>query len=369
MMRYLVLRSAATNQCGVEAFTRNLAERLGSRARSSVLDHDLKRLRNALEQCDCLILNFPIVAWKKCLLQPLSAAILAKSMRKKVVVVLHEWASLNWKRRLALWPVVRLADALVFSAPEVRAEWRQNRLFGSDKAPAAIIPIPPNLTPITSENDMPAALAIRRLRRGGRTIIGQFGSLYPKKNCSDLLDVACALTKDGHDVAIAFVGSFIKGSDDVEKEFRRQVSDRGLGDRVLVTGYIATDEEVFAACREIDIFCYRFTDGLTSRRGSVLAAALSGRLVVTNAPADPASLEHHSLFTTLIRQGNIHLCPHDADVMVLAKAVGGSIGRKPSSFVADAEIASVWKAVITQLDSVLSPPVESSQNQSTLEIA
>ncbi len=368
-MRYLVLRSAAKTQCGVEAFTRNLAERLGSRAQSHVLDRDFKRLREAIRSCDCIVLNFPIVAWKKCLLEPLAVAISAKLMRKKVVVVLHEWASLNWKRRLTLWPVVRLADALVFSAPEVRTEWRQSLFPSPGKIPEPVIPIPPNLLPASSHDDLPAALSIRALRRDGRTILGQFGSIYPKKNGSDLLDVAGALAEDGHDVAVAFVGSFIKGADDVEEEFQRQVRDRGLADRVTLTGYIATDEEVFAACREIDIFCYRFADGLTSRRGSVLAAALSGRLVVTNAPADTASLEHHDLFMKLIRQGNIILCPHDSDASMLAKAVEGLVGRKPSSLGADAEIASLWQAIITRLDHVHGFSSEKGQKRSTPGIA
>lgn len=351
MTRYLVLRSDATTVCGVEAFTRNLAARLGSRAMSDALDGDFRRLSERLADVDAVVFNFPIVAWKKRLVEPFAAAALAKLKRKRVIVVLHEWASLDWKRRLILWPVILFADAILFSAPEVRREWLESR-YPVGRKPTGIIPIPPNLLPTGHEEAGPAALAIRELRAEGRAIIGQFGSIYPKKNCAELLAIARALLDAGQDVAVAFVGSFIKGMDNVEQDFRDRVEALGLGDRVVVTGYLATDEEVFAACREVDIFCYRFSEGLTARRGSVLAAALGGRIVVTNAPADPAGLKHHGLFQALIRNGNIVICPHDAEADVMARAVRAVIGHAPPPLDIDLEVTSVWNAIIGELDGV-----------------
>jgi glycosyltransferase involved in cell wall biosynthesis len=353
LTRYLVLRSDATTVCGVEAFTRNLALQLGSRASSDVMDGNFRRLWERLADADAIVFNFPIVAWKRRLVEPFATAALAKLKRKRVIVILHEWASLDWKRRLILWPVILLADAILFSAPEVRREWLESRYPVGKKA-IAIIPIPPNLLPSGHEKASPAALAIRALRAGGRTIIGQFGSIYPKKNCAELLAIARALVDEGQDVAVAFVGSFIKGMDNVEEDFRARVEALDLGDRVMVTGYLSTDEGVFAACREVDIFCYRFTEGLTARRGSVLAAALGGRIVVTNAPADPAGLEHHTLFQSLIENGNIVLCQHDADAGAMANAIRDAIGRVPPPLNIDAEITSLWNAIIGKLEGVQS---------------
>lgn len=351
LTRYLVLRSDATTVCGVEAFSRNLDARLGSRAASCVLDGNLGQLSQHLAQADAIVFNFPIVAWKKRLAEPFAAAVLAKLKRKRVIVVLHEWASLDWKRRLILWPVMLLADVILFSAPEIRQEWLESR-YPTGRKNTAIIPIPPNLLPDGREEAGPAALAIRKLRAGGRAILGQFGSIYPKKNCAELLAIARALLDEGQEVAVAFVGSFIKGTDNVEEDFRSRVEALGLADRVMVTGYLATDKDVFAACREVDIFCYRFSEGLTSRRGSVLAAALGGRIVVTNAPADPSGLEHHGLFQALIRNGNIVLCPHDVSVEAMAKAVREVMGRVPQPLDMEVEIASLWNAIIGELDGV-----------------
>ncbi len=349
MTRYLVLTSDAETLCGVEAFTRNLAEHLGGSAQMAPLSFDLPTFRQRLRDCDCIVFNFPIVAWKKRLLEPMLAATLAKLWGKKVAVVLHEWTNLDWKRRLIIWPVVRVADQLLFSAPQIEREWRDSAVSRGLKQQTAVIPIPPNVVPGNSDGPAEARAAIRSLRKPGRIIIGQFGSIYPKKNCAELLSIARVLIDTGHDVGVAFVGSFIKGMDDVEQDFYREVEARGLDGRVVVTGYLATDEEVFAACREIDVFCYRFIEGLTARRGSVLAAALTGRAVVVNAPKDELALAHHSLFTSLIENGNVVLAPYHADPTAMAGAVKTAAAKRPPQVEVEKEIRRLWHTIIETL--------------------
>jgi hypothetical protein len=79
---------------------------------------------------------------------------------------------------------------------------------------------------------------------------------------------------------------------------------------------------------------------------------LGGRIVVTNAPVDPAGLEHHTLFQSLIRNGNIVICQHDADAGAMANAIRDAIGRVPPPLDIDVEIASLWNAIIGKLEGV-----------------
>ncbi|MFX5476865.1 hypothetical protein ABTD55_23360, partial [Acinetobacter baumannii] len=62
-----------------------------------MLDRDLGGLRGALANVDALVLNLPVVAWKSRLAEPVLAATLARARRRDVVVILHEWADLDWK--------------------------------------------------------------------------------------------------------------------------------------------------------------------------------------------------------------------------------------------------------------------------------
>ncbi|MDP3409160.1 glycosyltransferase [Bosea sp. (in: a-proteobacteria)] len=343
--RYLILLSSAAETCGVEEFARQFARRLSVRGGTWVLGEGGARFFARLRDFDGIVLNFPIVAWKRRLVWPALIALATRLMRKEVVVVLHEWTALDWKRRVVLAPVVALATRIVFSAPEIADEFRQSRLSSVATGDRDLIPIPPNL--LAPPDLQPSAVSERLIaeRGRGRLILGQFGSIYPKKQSKAVLHVAERLIARGHDVFVVFIGSFIKGNDDVEQDFFRTVQAAGLTDRVLVSGYVGDERELFAMFEAVDVFCYVFPEGLTSRRGSVLAAALFGKPVVVNAPARADSLAHHALYRRLIDARALRLVPTDADDDGFADAVWAAATLAPEPVALTAEIDAVWRDV------------------------
>lgn len=347
---YLVLVSKAEELCGVEAFSRLLAQALGERAETLALDGDVIGFTQALRRRDTVVFNFPIVAWKKRLFAPVLAALTARVMGRRVITVLHEWLALDWKRRVVLLPVVLLSNRLVFSAPEIAAEFKGTRLSGLVTRDRVVIPIPPNIAPDVTPRATSHSDRLEGWGRGGRMILGQFGSIYPKKQSGLVLDVAAELVAAGHDVGVVFAGSFIKGMDDVEAEFFAKVDALGLRERVLVTGFVAGDDELAGIFEAVDVFCYIFAEGLTARRGSVLAAALSGKPVVVNAPEHDDALEHHRLFARLIEAGFIRLVPLKADTKTVAEAVVAAKSSAPNALSAEAEIATLWQDIVLRID-------------------
>lgn len=347
---YLIFVSAARQLCGVEAFSRLLARQFGARAETHVLDANLPDLARALKGKDAVIFNFPIVGWKRQLFAPGLVAALARLMGRDVVVVLHEWLALDWKRRIVLAPVVLCATRLAFSAPEIAAEFGGTCLSRLVTRKRQLVPIPPNIIPVGATKETDVSRALWAQRQAGRLILGQFGSIYPKKQSAVVLQVAAELVRQGHDVGVVFVGSFIKGMDNVEENFFASVRDLSLGDRVAVTGYVADDDALAGIFDEIDVFCYVFAEGLTSRRGSVLAAALSGHAVVVNAPAEPDALDHHPLFQRLIETRAIRLVPTEADIPTVAAAVLSANREPPKPFEADAEIEKLWQAICSRIE-------------------
>ncbi|HWV21478.1 MAG TPA: glycosyltransferase [Devosia sp.] len=347
---YLVFVSAARRLCGVEAFSRLLAEHLGARAQTRVLDADPLGLVRALRGKTAVLFNFPIVGWKRRLLAPGLAAALARLMGKDVVVFLHEWLALDWKRRVVLAPVVLCATRLKFSAPEIAAEFAGTGLsrFATDKR--QIVPIPPNVLPVDAMRETDISRALCAQRQAGRLLLGQFGSIYPKKQSAVILQVAAELIGQGHDVGVVFAGSFIKGMDNVEEDFFASVRELGLADRVTVTGYVAGDDELAGIFKQIDVFCYLFPEGLTARRGSVLAAALSGHAVVVNAPAQGNALDHHGLFQRLIETRAIRLVPTQADIPTVASGVLLASREPPEPLDGDVEMANLWQGIGAGID-------------------
>src|SRR6516165_3636931 len=99
--RALFLVSRATTPCGVEMFARGAvrcSKPNGLDATSFTLEgrfSEIRPLWTALARIDALIVNLPMVAWKRTFLTPALALFLARTRGVRAIVVLHEWADLN----------------------------------------------------------------------------------------------------------------------------------------------------------------------------------------------------------------------------------------------------------------------------------
>lgn len=349
----IVATSDAPATCGVEAFARLMTWAAGEEARTAVLRRGLSPLAAEIGANDALVLNLPVVAWKSMLAEPILAAARARARKASVTLVLHEWADLNWKRRVSYLPLLPLVTGIVFSAPEIERQFQASLAAMLATRTTAIAPVPPNLfrPPEVRESALSSRLAAERAK--GRFVIGHFGSIYPKKKSTIVLDVAAKLLARGEDVFVAFIGSFIKGEDALRDAFYHRIADLGLAERVAISGYIETDAEVFALFDQVDAFLYAFVEGLTSRRGSVLAAAMSGKPVVVNAPREPGSFDHHPTYRRLLEAGAVWLAPTDADAAALADALLRARATSPKPVTI--EKGAVWADVVAALKRVGRP--------------
>ena len=194
----VVLTSPSAAPCGVEGFARGLAEAVraeGIAARTLAVSGrlgDSLRIWRGLEGADALVVNLPVVAWKKALLTPLVALLMARLRSLGAIAALHEWADLKAARRLACSLYVLVARKVVFSSPTVRAEFEQSWIARL-KVRGGLLPIPPNIARPDALADGPLIDRIRDERARGKLALGHFGSIYPKKRNDFALDVAAAL--------------------------------------------------------------------------------------------------------------------------------------------------------------------------------
>jgi glycosyltransferase involved in cell wall biosynthesis len=217
------------------------------------------------------------------------------------------------------------ATHVLYSSPSVRAQHRRTVFARLLPAKSGLVPIPPNIAPPrrVCTGAAPVHHAVAQLafaRKAGRLVLGHFGSIYPRKRCDRILDIAAELKRRGHDVLVAYIGDFIRGSEDIEALFESRVAALGLGKDVLITGYIESHDDVYAALRETDVLVYAFAEGLTSRRGSVLAALLSGRPVVVNRPTEAGEFDHHPGFRHAFATNALRLVEAD-DIAAYADAI------------------------------------------------
>ena len=152
-------------------------------------------------------------------------------------------------------------------------------------------------------------------------MIGHFGSIYPAKQPNALLKIGAILKERGLKPLIVYIGSFIRGVDKVEEEFYARAAELGIADDVIVSGFVASDHEVFGLFSEIDAFCYPLDEGLTARRSSVLTCVQSGKPLIVTGPALPDEFDHHPRFKELIDRGAIVLVARGSDDEVYADRI------------------------------------------------
>ena len=312
----LFLGAGHEMQCGVGHFTRLLGEnvaKLGTNAATTLTltrsEGTTSDIWQAVGSARNVVCNFPIVAWKRVIFRPLLVMAMARLRRRHVVLIQHEWAGLNWLRRMTYIPALLLANTIVMFSPLVRRQLVNDTWVGWTAKKVMLAPLPPNIEAPAAIADSQLRQTLTTARQNGRIVVGHFGSIYPGKQPNALLNMCAILRARGLKPLLVYVGSFIRATDNVEEDFRTRADELGITDDVIVSGYVESDSEVFGIFSEIDVFCYPLSEGITARRASILTCVQSGRPVVVTGPAEPDEFNHHPRFKALIDRGAIALVP------------------------------------------------------------
>jgi glycosyltransferase involved in cell wall biosynthesis len=241
------------------------------------------------------------------MLRPLLGIGIARLRGRRVILVQHEWGGLHWLRRITYLPALLLADTIVTFSPLVRRELARDAVAGWAAQKCVLAPLPPNIEAPAGIVDSKLRQRLAAARESGRLVIGHFGSIYPGKQPNALLQLGAILKARGLKPLIVYIGSFIRATDNVEEEFYARVTELDLTGDVIVSGFVASDHEVFGLFSEVDAFCFPFGEGLTARRSSVLTCVQSGRPVIATGPAEADEFDHHPRFKELIDRGAVVL--------------------------------------------------------------
>ena len=295
--------------CGVETFTRTLLGALSDSAECyeplavSGRWQDLPHLMAQIAKSNQVVFSFPLVAWKRLLVQPLLLLVVAKIARCRVNVFLHEWAALHWLRRIFVLPFLLLGNSILVVSPFIADQLANSRWTAPAKRKARLLPHPPTIRRPRSEKVTERVREVERAASQHDVVIGTFGAIYRGKSSIELLDICADMNGRNIRTLFVFIGSFTRALDDYEREFYAAVKQKGLEKHVIVSGYIADEEELFALFERVGAFLFLFSEGLTSRRSSVIACLQSDRPVVVSAPHSMTEFDHHAGWQALIKSG------------------------------------------------------------------
>lgn len=219
---------------------------------------------------------------------PASVAVTFHDLR--VPYVFPKAGPLRWRANLEL---ARHSDAVIVTNAEDRL-----RLSAAPEFTPRLheIPIGANVLP-----DLPASYdrAAQRARYSvgpDDLLLCYFGFLNESKGGEELMDAAAHLVADGLPAHLLMIGGHVGASDATNAAYldhvRQRVAELGLRQRVHWTGFVGADE-VSAAFAAADIAVLPYRDGVSFRRGSLMAALAHGMPIVSTTPAVPISQLRH----------------------------------------------------------------------------
>ncbi|MCS7349989.1 glycosyltransferase [Thermoflexus sp.] len=181
------------------------------------------------------------------------------------------------------------------------------------------IPIGSNIMP-PSDLPPPSTARARLGFPGDLPLVGFFGFLHPSKGFDLLLEAVAMLTREGAAVGLVHIGATAAPSDPSQRDYaawcRRRIIELGLQGRVWETGY-RPPEEISLAFAAVDLCALPYRDGVSFRRGTLMAALAHGRAVISTFP--------RVSIPELQDGDNIFLVPPD-DVKALALAIRRVLG-------------------------------------------
>ena len=161
------------------------------------------------------------------------------------------------------------------------------RLQAITGQPTAVIPIGSNIQPYEPNHLEVAEVRTDLGLDANDVLLGYFGFLNESKGADTLLQALAEMDGRYH---LVFIGGQTGASDATNRAFLNQiktlVSELGLDGRVHWTGFLS-DTRVAAHLAASDIMVLPYKDGVSLRRGTLMAALAQGRPVITTAPRQP----------------------------------------------------------------------------------
>lgn len=213
----------------------------------------------------------------------------------------------GWLRQTAVFFMARQANGAIVTN---RGDY--DTLTARVRVPVRQIPIGSNITTYT-----PAAAEVTQARQAlglqpDDYLLGYFGFLNESKGADTLIEALARLDGRFH---LLFIGGQTGSSDASNHPFlaqlRAQIESLGVGSRVHWSGFVP-DREVSTLLHAADVMVMPYRDGVSLRRGTLMATLAHGRPLITTHPTAP---------TPELRHGqNVWLIP-PADAPALETAI------------------------------------------------
>ncbi|MCL4505550.1 MAG: glycosyltransferase family 4 protein [Chloroflexi bacterium] len=208
--------------------------------------------------------------------------------RVPVAVTFHDlrapylFPKAGWLRGRAVLELANSASAAIVTNIEDRQS-----LLQAGVSNVTMIPIGSNITPQSLDGFNRAAWLRTQRIPVGEFVVGYFGFLNASKGGDDLIRAVAILREQSLDVRLLLIGGTSGESDPTNVAYSREVmqlaEQAGVREHIAVTGYL-NDRGVTEALTACDCIALPYRDGVSFRRGTLMAALAHGCAIVTTHP-------------------------------------------------------------------------------------
>ncbi len=249
---------------------------------------------------DLVHLQFQAAAFGLAPAAMLLPAVLGRLGEFRVVVTFHDlrppylFPKAGPLRRLAVdmlyWTS---AGAVATNGADLVGLQRVRVPSGRSRPPLAFIPIGSNIPPVPAASEEVEALRREAGVGPEEKLIGHFGLMNWSKGVELVLGVCRRLLDSGCRVRLVLIGGSTGRVDPTNRRYAEFITHEaarlGLEDRIFRTGPLPPDR-VSRWLQAADVILLPYLDGASIRRGSLVAALVHGRTVVTTRPRDPRAI-------------------------------------------------------------------------------
>lgn len=174
------------------------------------------------------------------------------------------------------------------------ADYQALQQRGVPDSRLAQIPIGSNIEALPAQPGEVTAVRRELNLQTGDCLLGYFGFLHESKGADLLLQTLAALAENVH---LIFIGGRTGSSDEANnaafnRRLEQMVANLGLAQRVHWTGFVPA-HHVSAYLNAVDLMVMPYRDGVSLRRGTLMAVLAHGRPLLTTQPPLPIpELEH-----------------------------------------------------------------------------
>jgi glycosyltransferase involved in cell wall biosynthesis len=230
------------------------------------------------EKFDIIHLQFPSSRYKKTIFLCFLPFLLRFFFKKKVIATLHEFSvsyPINKVRQILL----SLGSHRIVVTDDNDAR-QLARSIGSKKRKISLIPIGSNID-ICEHNlaEKEAFLEKTGLSKQAKIIIF-FGFIHPNKGIEYLLKSMRKIIDRGIAAQLLIVSRLDFSNNAYHKKLKKLIDFLGINKSIFITGYV-TPQEVSKFLSFSDICALPFVDGVTMRRGTLMAALMHGKAIIS----------------------------------------------------------------------------------------